>query len=433
MAIAFDGTSSSGTQGASNNGTYEWTHAITSSSKGALAVGAGLRLSGGTVGTVTWNGTNMTNIRKDAVGNRVISMWYYLNPGVQTGTIKVFNQGTASSSMAAGISLIGIDQSNSLDSNQGTTYAAVTNPTIPTALVANNVWLVSAINSGADVAVLTAGTPGTLTMAGSIIGQDQIAISYGGTYNAVGAGSVQWGMGSSSNAALEYASFKPSPADTNLVQSTGTSNLALGSTLVTFSSNMTAGNLIVVGVTVTNALTLGTVSSITDNQNNTYTLAKSATISEATSVIDEEIWYAKNIIGGIGTVTVNHTVDNAAVFAREYSGFDTLDVTSSANGSNTTPNTGTATTTVASELLIVSTGDDKGAGQTYTPGTVYGDIVGTTATLTGLSMEDNIISATGAQTGTLTFGAAANWVSLFASFYKSSAAGGYKTLLGVGL
>ena len=222
----------------------------------------------------------------------------------------------------------------------------------------------------------------------------------------------------------------------SLIQSSGTAVLGLGSTSVVWGANTTTGNLIVVGVTLTNALTLGTVSSVTDSQGNSYTKALSKAGTNLTDVLNTEIWYAANITGGAGSVSVNHTIDNAAMFAREYMGFNTLDVTSSALGSSTTPNSGTSSvTSQAAELLVVATGDDKGTSQTWAAVGLYGNMVGTATTLTGLSMEDQLLVATGAQTGTLTLGVAANWVSLLASFYNvvaGSATMHYRTLLGVG-
>ena len=220
-----------------------------------------------------------------------------------------------------------------------------------------------------------------------------------------------------------------------LIQSSGTAALGLGSTSVTWGANTTTGNMVVVGVALTNALTLGTVSSVTDSQGNSYTKALSKAGTNLTDVINTEIWYASNITGGAGSVTVNHVVDNAAMFAREYTGFNALDVTSSALGSSTTPNSGTSSaTTVGTELLVVSTGDDKGATQTWAAVAPYGNMVGTATTLTGVSMEDHLLVATGAQTGTLTLGSAANWDSLLISLYQSTPAAfvGWKSLLGVG-
>lgn len=230
--------------------------------------------------------------------------------------------------------------------------------------------------------------------------------------------------------------IKASPAGANLIQSSGTANLSVGSTSVSWNSSTTSGNLVVVGVSLTNAAVLGTVSSITDVQGNTYQKALSGTISTLTDVLNVELWYGTNIIGGAGSVTIFHTIDACAIYAREYTGFNTLDVLGSASGSSTTPNSGTSgVTSVANELIVVATGDDKGASQTWTAAGSYGDIVGTATTLTGLSMEDNIVSATGAQIGTLVLGSSANWESLLASFKNVGVAGGiigYKSLLGVG-
>lgn len=222
----------------------------------------------------------------------------------------------------------------------------------------------------------------------------------------------------------------------NPIQSSGTAALGLGSTSVVWGANTATGNLIVVGVALTNALTLGTVSSVTDSQGNSYARALQNAGTNLTDVINTEIWYATNITGGAGSVTVNHTIDNASMFAREYTGFNTLDVTSSALGSSTTPNSGTSSATSQNiELLVVATGDDKGTSQTWAAAGLYGDMVGTATTLTGLSMEDQFLVAMGAQTGTLTLGAAANWDSLLVSFYNAvtgTATLGYRTLLGAG-
>lgn len=222
----------------------------------------------------------------------------------------------------------------------------------------------------------------------------------------------------------------------NLVQSSGTAALGLGSTSAVWASNTTTGNLIAVGVTLTNTTTLGTVTSVTDSQSNTYLKAISGTKSSSlVSVIDEEIWYAKNITGGAGSVTVNHTIDNAAIYVREYSYYNSLNVTNSAIGSSLTPNTGTVNTTIGTQLLVISTGDDKGTTQTYAAAGSFADMLGTTTTLTGVSMEDGITMGTAAQTGTLTLGSSANWVSLMASFYNTviSKNNTYKSLLGVGI
>lgn len=218
------------------------------------------------------------------------------------------------------------------------------------------------------------------------------------------------------------------------VQSTSTAVLGVGSTSASWSSNTTTGNLIVVGVTLTNAATIGTVTNITDNQSNTYVKAISGAGTSLGDVLNTELWYASNITGGAGSVTVNHTIDNTSMFAREYTGYSTLDVTSSALGSSTAPNTGTVTTNFGSELIVVATGDDKGASQTWFAAGTFLDMGGTATTITGASMENVLTTVAAAKTGTLTLGLAANWVSLFASFYKPVPLTqvGWKNLLGVG-
>ncbi len=240
----------------------------------------------------------------------------------------------------------------------------------------------------------------------------------------------------SSTTAGTFDNFNVNPNVVPLVQSAGTAGLALGSTSATWLANTTSGNLIVVGVAITNAAALGTVTSVTDSQSNNYAKAASGTLSSAGDVLNVELWYGTNISGGAGSVTVNHTIDNTAIYVREYNGYNTLDVAGSASGSSATPNTGTETTTVAAELLVVATGDDKGATQIWYQMGTFGDIIGTATTITGISMEDKVVTVTGANTGTINLASTANWDSLFASFYNvatvSTGVPGYKTLLGAG-
>src|ERR1035437_10005500 len=87
-----------------------------------------------------------------------------------------------------------------------------------------------------------------------------------------------------------------------LIQSSGTSALGLGSTSTVWGANTTTGNLIVVGVALTNALTLGTVSSVIDSQGNSYSKALSKAGTTLSDVLNTEIWYATNITGGAGSV-----------------------------------------------------------------------------------------------------------------------------------
>lgn len=205
----------------------------------------------------------------------------------------------------------------------------------------------------------------------------------------------------------------------NSVQDAGTSGLGASALSASWLSNTTTGNLVVVGVSITNAATLGTVTSVVDTQSNTYVKAVSKAGTGAI-VVGAELWYATNIIGGAGSVTVNHVLDSTSIFVREYSGaFNYLDVTSSKAGSSTTPDSGaTGATAQGNELIVVASADAFGGTQTYAAAGAYGNIVGTTTTVTGVAMEDNLTIVTGAQTGTLTLTVAQEWVCLAAAFKR---------------
>ena len=171
----------------------------------------------------------------------------------------------------------------------------------------------------------------------------------------------------------------------------------------------TAGNMNVVAVMWGD--TTSTVSSVTDSQNNTYVLAVGPTTA---SGLSSALYYAANIIGGSNTVTVtfNTTAAWPNVNVMEYSGLSTsnpLDVTSAGTGAGTTANSGSATTTSASELIV-------GAGNPVTTFTAAGS--GFTSRVInsfgGIS-EDKIVNATGSYNATATM-TSGGWVMQMATF-----------------
>ena len=100
--------------------------------------------------------------------------------------------------------------------------------------------------------------------------------------------------------------------------------------------------------------TTSTVSSVTDSKGNTYALVVGPT--KATG-LTSALYYAKNIAGGSNTMTVkfNQTAAYPNVNVAEYRGLSTtspLDVSSAATGSGTTANSGSATTTSATKLIV---------------------------------------------------------------------------------
>jgi hypothetical protein len=192
--------------------------------------------------------------------------------------------------------------------------------------------------------------------------------------------------------------------------------LTSGSSVTTaYPSQQTAGNLNVVAVMWGD--TVKTVSSVTDSKGNNYALA--AGLTKATG-LTSAIYYAKNIAGGSNAVTVafNGTALYPNVNVLEYSGLDTaspFDISSSAAGSGTTANSGSAATTSANELIV-------GAGN---PTSVFTSAGGGFSSRTinnfgGIS-EDKIVSSTGNYNATaiLTSG---TWVMQMAAFRTSNGA-----------
>jgi IPT/TIG domain len=181
------------------------------------------------------------------------------------------------------------------------------------------------------------------------------------------------------------------------------------SVAATFTAAQTAGNLNVVAVMWGD--TVRTVSSVTDSKGNAYALAVGPT---KTTGLTSTIYYARNIASGSNTVTVafNGTAAYPNVNVLEYSGLDTaspLDIGTSATGTGTTANSGSAQTTSGNELIV-------GAGN---PSSVFtsagsGFSSRTINTFGGIA-EDKIVSNTGNYnaTATLTSG---TWVMQMAAF-----------------
>lgn len=135
---------------------------------------------------------------------------------------------------------------------------------------------------------------------------------------------------------------------------TATQNLT-----ASFNATITAGNLIVVPINTY----ISTVSSVTDNKGNTYSLIGSPAVNGSDRTY---IYYAKNVVGGTVTVTVNFNAGNhiRSFGIYEYAGADKTapfdkSVTGSGTGTSVTPGTVTPTN---NNSLIVSVGGD------YTPG-----------------------------------------------------------------
>jgi len=143
------------------------------------------------------------------------------------------------------------------------------------------------------------------------------------------------------------------PTDIVFVQSQGAFDGSSDTTMqATFSSPVTAGNLIIVALAYQSPSSTATVS---DTQGNTYSAATGPTVNaNMGSGFTSYIFYT--IAGSTGSNTVVATLANTETYRRilihEYSGVDTFDVASAATGNSATLDSGSATTTQATELIF---------------------------------------------------------------------------------
>jgi hypothetical protein len=191
-----------------------------------------------------------------------------------------------------------------------------------------------------------------------------------------------------------------------------------GSSLaVTYPAAQTAGNLNVIAVMWGD--TICNVSSVTDSRGNPYILAVGPA---RTSGLSSAIYYAKNIGAGSNTVTVtfNQKAGWPNVNVLEYSGLDTsspLDVVATASGNGTTANSGSATTTSASELIVGAgnpTSVFKAAGSGFSNRIIN--------SFGGIS-EDEIVTSTGTYRATATM-TSGGWVMQMAAFRAAQSSSG---------
>jgi fibronectin type 3 domain-containing protein len=125
---------------------------------------------------------------------------------------------------------------------------------------------------------------------------------------------------------------------------------------VKFAAAQSAGDLNVVAVGWNDST--ATVVSVADTSGNTYTRAVGPTV--ISGMLSQSIYYAKNILSaGAGANSVTVTFSAAAIYPDirilEYNGADPnspVDVTAAATGNSATSNSGSVTTTNATDLLF---------------------------------------------------------------------------------
>jgi glucose/arabinose dehydrogenase/chitodextrinase len=176
-----------------------------------------------------------------------------------------------------------------------------------------------------------------------------------------------------------------------------------------FNSANAAGNLVVVYAVWSNTGS----AAISDSRGNTYASAQAVTRWQANQW-SAQVFYARNVAAGANTVTATFGTAIASfgiIYIHEYSGIDKvapLDVSMSAAGTTSAMNSGSATTTNASDLIF-------GAGASINRVTGAGSGFTTRSTAFGNRTEDRTVTSTGSYSATATQNANA-WVMQMVAF-----------------
>jgi hypothetical protein len=210
--------------------------------------------------------------------------------------------------------------------------------------------------------------------------------------------SVAGGLGQNLSSLIHY------------VQGTGNYTTSSGQAQqVSFDTNVTAGDLIVVAV---GALTTSYTPNISDSQGNTYSQAGTATNSNIPYT--NHVYYA--VASSTGSLTVHHDTASSIGFRRiaihEYSGVNAFDITSSQTGNGSIPVSGAATANHDDELVFgwgVSNNGMVAAGAGFTARQTIGSE----------TTEDKILPAAG-PAGVIYPIDTSDWLVTMATFYNSS-------------
>jgi hypothetical protein len=182
---------------------------------------------------------------------------------------------------------------------------------------------------------------------------------------------------------------------------------------VTYPKAQVAGDTNILAIGWKNATS--TITAVTDSAGNPYHPVGTTRGTGLT----QAIYYARNIKvatagANIVTVTFNTATPFIDIRATEYSGLDPvhpIDVSHSAIGTSTTPNSGSVTTTAAQEVIFgagTTTGSFTAAGTNFTSRIITSP--------DGNIAEDMFVAATGSYSATATLSGSAAWVMQIAAF-----------------
>src|SRR6185437_7855165 len=135
------------------------------------------------------------------------------------------------------------------------------------------------------------------------------------------------------------------------VQATASKTTQTGSASLAFSTDTKAGDVILIGFNFDQSVT---PSSVTDSQGNVYT--EVGTQLTTPGGVHGRVYYAKNIVGGPDTVTVNLSgqADFLEMYLTEYSGADPnnpIDAQAGGTGTTGAVSSGNAATTASGDVI----------------------------------------------------------------------------------
>lgn len=233
----------------------------------------------------------------------------------------------------------------------------------------------------------------------------------------------------------------PTWAATAFVQGKGSNSGAAGTTIaVTYDSNITAGNLIVLAVAWNDTTS---TASCADGAGNTYT--GGPVITDATNLRRIQAFYALNVTGGAltTTCTISSSVSRRGLIVHEVSGAATasaLDVAAGQAQQNVTTATdnitsGAATTTQNGDYIFGASADMNLACNTTLPGTGFTDRTYSGCGGIPVISESQIQSAAGSIAATFTCstgcGGTDDWSTVMMTFKEQTSAARRGLLLGV--
>src|SRR6266850_2221993 len=189
-------------------------------------------------------------------------------------------------------------------------------------------------------------------------------------------------------------------------------NVGIGNTSATLPSSVTGGNTIV--VFADSILAQGTITSVTDNKGNTYTMVGSFTVLAGAQQHIVQVWVATGATGRSSFAVTSHSggafilltvfeYGSTAIFVFDKSA-------TAANASSTSQSVGPIGTTLsADELLLCYIATVTGGAQTFTAGAGYTKRNSTTNDPifgNNFAIEDQIVSSTGAYSASWTLSSA---------------------------